>query len=121
MTEAHPMRNAIKGGMLIGGVIGLALAILLFLAWYNAVYLSSIFANVLIGGGIGFLAGSGVGLIGYKFQAPFNRLEADLQSAAVLRAKELINEQDFQALKTTILASYHPADKGVRGILNIAV
>lgn len=119
MSEAHPMWNRIKQGMLLGGVIGLHVGFLFALDWFDISSYGMITNTTLFGAGAGVMIGSVVGLVWLKLQAPFKRLEADLQSAASLRAKELINDQDFQALKTRILASYQPAPSGLRPVLTV--
>jgi hypothetical protein len=121
MSEAHPMWSRIKQGMLLGGILGLHLGFLFALDWMDIRSYHGIFDTMLIGGGAGFMTGGAAALIWLKLQAPFKRLEADLQSAAALRAKELINEQDFQALKARILANYQPTSSGVRPVLTAAV
>lgn len=118
MPTPHPVWNAIKRGMFLGGLVGLNLAFL-FIAnsYYPANYGEPVFSYIWIGGGTGLFMGALLGLMWRRVQGPLSRLEADLKAAAALRDKGLIDDVDFRSLKMRILAAYQPDPGGARTVL----
>src|SRR5574341_414758 len=115
MPTPHPVWNAIKRGMFLGGLVGLNLAFLAISDGY--IVDASAFTYMFNGAASGLFAGAVLGLVWRRVQGPLSRLEADLKAAAALRDKGLIDEVDFRSLKTRILAAYSPDPSGARAVL----